>query len=124
MPKFKVTFALLAAASLLGTDGCGGESEEKKAKRVAKDYVVALNEKDDERACELQTASSRKNPARGSCDLHSHGQAVPKSPKVENADLTGDRANALVTGSGASVTLNLVKEDGNWRVEEYQGQAP
>ena len=47
-----------------------------------------------------------------------------KSPEVESVDLSGDRANVLVTGSGASVTLNLVKEDGDWRVEEYQGQAP
>lgn len=123
MAKLKATFMVVVTASLLGTAGCGGESEEDKAKRVAKNYVAALNDKDDERACELQTASSRKAPARGTCDLHSDGQLVPKSPKVESVDLNGGKANALVTGSGASVTLNLKKEEGDWRVEEYQGQA-
>ena len=120
MGRFKAAFTVVMTVSLLGTVGCGGESEEDKARQVAGDYVVALNDKDDARACELQTASTRKDPVRGSCDLHSRGLLVPKSPETKNVDRNGDRAQVLVTGAGKSVTVQLVKEDGNWRVEGYE----
>jgi hypothetical protein len=123
MPKLKTVVSVLMTASLLAAGGCGGgggDSDGDKAEQVAEDYIGALNAKDEKRACELQIASSRKD---GGCVLHSHGQIVPKSPKVESPDISGDRANVLVTGSGGSVTLNLAKEDGDWKVEEYQGQA-
>jgi hypothetical protein len=99
--------------------GCGGDSEsdEEKAKQVAEDYVTALAESDDARACELQTASSQKKGE--GCDLLSEGLFVPTSPEVDSVDLNDDRANANVTGSDGSVVLNLVKEDDDWRVEEY-----
>src|SRR5215204_5801354 len=51
-------------ASLLGTAGCGGHSEEEKAKRVAKDYVGALSDKDEKQACELQIASTQNDQQR------------------------------------------------------------
>jgi hypothetical protein len=120
MAKVTATLSVLMTASLLGIASCGGESDENEAKQVAEDYIGALNAKDEQRACELQIASSRKD---GGCTLHSQAQIVPKSPEVESPDISGDRANALVTGLGGTVTLNLVKEDGDWKVEEYQGQA-
>lgn len=132
MPKLKTAFTVLLMTSLLGVAGCGdddgggngggngGGSDAAEAQQVAEDYMAALNAKDDEGACELQTASSQTD---GGCDLHSQAQIIPKSPEVESPSISGDRANVLVTGSGGSLTLNLVKEDGDWKVEEYQGQA-
>jgi hypothetical protein len=93
------------------------------AQQVAEDYVAALHDKDEERACELQTASSREHPAAGSCDLHAHKQLVPP-PEVQSVDRNGDRARVLITGPKSSVTVELKKENGDWKVEEYQGQLP
>ena len=112
-----LTTAVLAAAGCGGDDdSSGSESTEK----VALDYVTALGEKDRAGACELQTASSQEGDT---CDLHSRNQLIPKSPEAEAPVVSGDRANVLVTGPNASVTLNLVMEGGEWKVEEYQGQA-
>jgi len=112
--------AALAAVSVLAV-GCGGKSDEDQAKSVAQDYIAALHEKDDAAACELQTASSKDGD---SCTLHAHKQIVPNSPKFQDPIVTGERARVLVTGSNGSVTLELVEEDGGWKIEEYQGQLP
>lgn len=110
--------AALAAVSVLAV-GCGGKSEEDQAKSVAHDYIAALHEKNDVAACELQTASSKDGH---SCTLHAHKQIVPNSPKFQDPIVRGERGRVLVTGSNGSVTLELVKEDGGWKIEEYQGQ--
>jgi hypothetical protein len=122
----KAFAASLMAASLLGAVSCGddsddgGPSDADQVQQVAEDYLAALADKDEERACELQIASTQEE---GGCALHSQAQVIVKSPEFETPILTGDRANVLVTGSNGSVTLNLVREDDDWKVEEYQGQA-
>jgi hypothetical protein len=112
--------AALAAVSVLAA-GCGAKSDADQAKSVAQDYIAALHEKDDAAACELQTASSKDGDG---CTLHTHKQIVPNPPRFEDPIVTGERARVLVTGSNGSVTLELVKEDGGWKVEDYQGQLP
>jgi hypothetical protein len=47
-------------------------------------------------------------------------EAASRRPSGLNAS---DVAGTLVTGSNTSLNLELKKEDGAWKVEEYQGQA-
>jgi hypothetical protein len=118
MARTKAVLSVLMTASLLGMGACAGSSDEDKIMNVAGDYVDALNDKDEQRACELQNASSREGEG---CTLHSQGQTVPESPKVQSPELTGASASVLVTGEGGTeVTLIVVKEGEDWRVEEYE----
>lgn len=130
--------ALVAAVVLAAASGCGGDSEKDdarrgaepakakrvtdadKAERVAKEYMAALNSKNESRACELQTASSQEE--RGGCSPHSVLQVIPRSPKFGAPEIAGGFARVLVTGPNGSVTLELTKEGGDWKVAEYQGQ--
>ena len=111
--------ALLPVLALLAA--CGGNSADNGPKQVAQAYIAALSENDEAKACKLQTASSREGDG---CTLHSGPQIVPKAPKFEDAVESGNRARVLVTGSNGSVTLELVQEGEDWKIEEYQGQLP
>jgi len=117
--------AALVGGALLA--GCGDDDDSDdaapdadQAAQVADDYMEALLIADTATACDLQTASSQEEA--GDCTLHSHGQVVPQSPTADPPVVNGERANVLITGTNGSATLNLVNEDGEWKVEEYQGQ--
>jgi len=113
------SFLVLAAAIALVA--CGGGSPED----TVNDLAAAINEGDDEAACELLTDEVIEEgdgcedalPTEGDEDIENAGNLA----SVEVTEETDDTATVEVTieGEGDEVAseFQLVKEDGDWKVD-------
>ncbi|SEH15059.1 nuclear transport factor 2 family protein [Thermoleophilum album] len=133
-------FAALAFAGLAA--GCGGKSEEEKARENLRAWLNAAVKGDAKRYCELLAEESRRTvERRGDCAtivkqqfetpggrlLRGVVEVLAKSKKT-SVSVDGDtaRARITVTGLGSqerTVTLQMRKEDGEWRVLTARPQA-
>ncbi len=133
--------ALLAFAALAA--GCGGKSEEEKARENLRAWLNAAVKGDAKRYCELLAAESRRTvERRGDCAtivkrqfetplgrLLRRGvvEVLAKSKKT-TVSVDGDTARARITVTELgpqerTFTLQMRKEDGEWRVLRPPPQA-
>ena len=122
--------ALLIAVLALGAAGagCGGGSEEDKAKSAVEDYLQAVTKGDGEKACSLVTEQTKKNIEKGGRKCAETISALNKGPgravlqtfkdaEVENVKVNGDRGTADIKVKQLTQKTNLRKEDGQWKLD-------
>lgn len=115
----------------LGAAGCGGKSDEDKARDTAEQYFKALGDGDGAKACGLLTKNAQAKAAAargGSCaraltlDTGTPlGRALAdqfKKVEVGKVKVNGSNADATLKANGrtAQKPLREVKEDGDWKV--------
>jgi hypothetical protein len=121
--------AVLIAASLallLGVTGCGGGSDDGTPEDALESYLSALADGDAEAACEL-LGSEAADTSLPQPDCESEDPAVPDEAvefgdgEVSNVEESGGEATADVTPAdgGDPQTVDLVEEDGAWRVDGF-----
>ena len=135
MGKLKTAVALILSLTALAGCGSESESESDKAKGVATDFAKAAGSGDGEKACSYIVDKTRKeldSTARELRDLGASGyeaktcaefttSIMPRFPEVSKVDVSGNRGQAEVTGSGdQTVVLQLVKQGEDWRVDEIE----
>ena len=111
---------LLLALSLLALTACG-QSEEEKVEEVLTSF--ATNLEDEKATCEtfsqaqLEKESRKKgDEAVDLCRAQFKDQTSPKEFEVRSVKVDGDKATAEVSVDGENSEVQLVKEDGDWKV--------
>ena len=115
----------LAVASLAAA-GCGG-SEEDKVEEAVKDGAAAAKDKDAGKFCDLVSEESLEQLEDGAgkeCEQAFDEQALdalaedaPDPDSIEFDKVTVDGEKATVKIKGEEEETQLVKEDGDWKVE-------
>lgn len=127
MPRFRALLTILLAALAVTVTACG-ESEADRAKSSVEDYLHAVQDGDGGKACGLLTdrakqAIERSGPrcaqAISSIKNGAASQLASrlKDAKVENVKVKGDTASAEIKLDPITQTVNLVKQDGKWKLE-------
>jgi ketosteroid isomerase-like protein len=133
--------AALAAAALLAVAGCGGQSEEEKARAALQDYVKAFVNGDGKRACELMTDDTRTvfvdrvapitktgDCARSAKTLRTMaGDATAdalRGTKISDLQIKGDNATATLEARGSRTHTRLEKHHGQWQIASGPGLSP
>lgn len=129
MLRARAVIAVLVATLAVAVTGCGGQSDEEKAKSAVEDYLEAVSKGDGNKACSLVTDATKKKieqSAKRSCPQtfsslnQGPGKAVLqafKQAKVDNVKVNGDTATADIKLKQLSQKTNLRKEDGDWKLE-------
>jgi ABC-type oligopeptide transport system substrate-binding subunit len=107
--------ALLAAASLTAA-GCGGDDSSSDADQVTE--IVVNGSKDPTYICDhLAKAVFAQFGTKAKClEAAKTGGTVDPDPKTGTPKIDGDKASVTVTGKKGTETINLVKEDGEWKI--------
>ena len=111
---------LALAAVLFGCGGDDSKSDEDRAADVAKKYVHAHSNNEEEN-CAGTLARGVDPKLCG--DL---GPLVSRNnPEEKESKVTGNTAKVTVTGAGNNtrIDVTLVKQDGEWKVQRWRGYA-
>jgi hypothetical protein len=124
-----------AALAALALGACGGSGDEGAVKDTVNDLYAGFAEKDAGKVCDTLSREQRDAVARGgaarasgrSCAqvmgaaLSYVGDALEDADeaKVTKVEVDGDRATATVEFKGRSSELGLAKEEGGWKVSDY-----
>ena len=124
----RASAAALAAslALVLGAAGCGGGSDDGSPQDALESYLSALADGDAEAACDL-LGPSAADTSMPQPDCESADPSVPDEAvefgdgNVSNVEESGSEATADVTPAdgGDPQTVDLVEEDGAWRVDGF-----
>jgi hypothetical protein len=134
--------ATLAAASLFALAGCGGDDDSDSSgsdrgydpagevRSVLNDYFDALAAGDGDKACSFLSEDGRKkieDAGNGKCadlveaGVEQTGTEPYKDVKLTSIEVTNDRATThyslKVEGQSIEADQELVKEDGDWKLE-------
>lgn len=119
--------ALVLTALLLVVAGCGGSSDQSgKVSAAAQSYVAAFSAHDAGATCRAMTEHSQELIAEFAREhMHLRGAtcaravallpAAPRGAKVGDVQIKGSRATVAVDGFDRP--LQLVRENGAWRVQ-------
>ena len=122
--------AIVLVTALAGCGG-GGGADEQSAHDVAQEYVVARNQGDAAKVCELYSEQLIQSLKTSNCvafvQEQTSGTATDLS--LQGVKESGDRATATVQarvgGSVANaiapIELKLTREDGEWRISGLGG---
>jgi hypothetical protein len=124
--------ALVAAGAALFAAGCGGGDDDATASDDPADVVRALyaaaGEGDAEGMCELMSEAAQENAKvvedADSCEegnsktLSGGGGELFSQIEVGEADVDGESGTVEIKAFGQSDQVRVVKEDGEWKVEE------
>ncbi len=100
---------------------CGGNAP-KDPKGVAEAFLNAMNEQNFNKAKEYATEDSQE-ALQSMADLAEMGENLggekpePKEIVIGDVEENGDEATVHYTEDGNEMTLDLVKEDGDWKVK-------
>ena len=120
--------ALVASATLFGgiATGCGGGGSE--PDDVVAEYFDAGKDKDYAKLCELLSedaaAALVEQDDADSCEAAQESEldgvdaSIIDSFEVGDATIDGDTAEVAITALGQEDTMAMVKEDGEWKVDE------
>jgi hypothetical protein len=119
-----VAFAALVA--IAAAAGCGGGSDDGSPQDALESYLGALADGDAEAACEL-LGDGAADTSMPQPDCEAAEPTVPDDAvafgdgEVSNVEESGGEATADVTPAdgGDAMTVDLVEEDGAWRVNGY-----
>jgi hypothetical protein len=111
---------------LVAGAGCGGTSEEDKARDVVKEYAEAIADGDERRVCATLTKDSKKRfeRAKTTCEdafkgfgKFLGGQQRDKLKELDpEVKVDGDRATTRIDEPPLEGEVRLKKENGVWRV--------
>lgn len=132
--RILVPLALLALAALsLAACGGGGSNAESEITEVIEKAATTTNASD---CTELQTqrfdeqnTGKEGKAATKACEEESKsGEGKAKGAKVSNISVNGEKATADVAFEGGSLgeqslTVALVEEEGNWKLDQIEGFA-
>jgi hypothetical protein len=118
--------AAIALALILGAAGCGGGDDDGTPEDALESYLSALADGDAEAACEL-LGTEAADTSMPQPDCESDDPTVPDEAvefgdaEVSNVEESGGEATADVTPAdgGDPQTVDLVEEDGAWRVDGF-----
>jgi hypothetical protein len=114
--------------------GCGGGGDRGAVRRVIERWNVAVVAHDNKAACAELSNRLRRSIERhllgkgvsGRCSTWAARYVSPRHPgahraaHARDAEVSGDRASALVAASGArDARVRLVKEHGHWLIDDY-----
>lgn len=106
-------YAVVASLSMLFAAGCGDSPES-----VAEEYMDALLSGDLAAANAVSTESAQKINGFAIAMIQEQkqkGKNIPEEPVVDKVEVNGD--SAKVTFEGSKDALDLVKVDGEWKVD-------
>jgi hypothetical protein len=121
---------LLATAVLLTACGGGSGSTDSEPADAVEAYLSALADDEGGTLCDLVTARVRAQFVKetnmdcpgavhfGHAFLGEHAERL-KDANVESVSASGDQAIASVELEGHSVKVNLRRESGEWRIDEF-----
>ena len=132
MPKGRLLLPILVLLASLGLAACGGGGESAEDKIVSAIETSATSE--DPAACEeteTQEFMEFNNGGEGresveKCEEDNEkGESNAESVEVSEVEVEGSEASAVVavTGSsldGQTIALNLVEEEGKWKLSEFE----
>jgi hypothetical protein len=118
--------ALAAVLALALVAGCGGGSDDGTPQDALESYLGALADGDAEAACEL-LGPGAADTSMPQPDCEASEPSVPDDAvafgdgEVSNVEEEGSEATGDVTPAdgGDAMTVDLVEEDGAWRVNGY-----
>jgi hypothetical protein len=132
--KLRGLAAAVLLALVLGACG-GGSGDEGAVREVVEDLYAGLADKDADKICGFLTRSQRRAVASGggarsgaSCEqvmgvaltyVVGDGLEDADQAKVTKVTVKGSRATATVDFKGTPGELGLAKEDGDWRVSDF-----
>ena len=127
--------AVLCAAGLsFGVAACGGGGSDSPSD-VALNFYKAVSNKDASKACSYVSDKAKKSAeSAGGCEKALDGVIAKTKPallaafgslKASNEKITGDTATVTLTPTARGYTsgketASLVKQDGDWKVENFQ----
>ena len=117
----RVTSLLLIALAALAAPGCGDDepSAEGAVRDTVQRFLASAAAGDGREACELTDAAFRTTVGddcpKGLTEIY-----AGEVPKVRDVRLRGDRATAKLTSPPPDEELELVREEGEWRVERMR----
>jgi hypothetical protein len=122
---------ILSAVALSACGGGGGSSDEGKIEEAIE---TAATTSDPTNCTQLQTPKfdEQNSPTEGgnavkACEEEAEqGEEVAESVEVSNVSVNGEKATAEATFSGSgfdgqAVEINLVKDGGNWKLDQIAG---
>jgi hypothetical protein len=116
-----VTARALACSAVVvaafGSGGCGGNSEEDDVTGLAKQVANS-----DEKVCDHVTGDFLKavGGSKAKCRQAARQDTSKAKPKVGAVKVDGDKATAVVTDGKSKATLQLTKQDGDWRISSVR----
>jgi hypothetical protein len=123
-PRALRPMLLVAALVIAGALGaCGGESEEEATQEI-EDVIIGYGESDGAAACDFLSASALDQlGGESGCSRQFEG-VPPAELEVGDVEIDDDTATAQVTNTGqegSDFELELVDEDGEWKISVFPG---
>ena len=118
MKKLFLPLLLLVLATGLGACGPGGESDEDKVRDVVE--KVASN---DPEVCKDLTdrfLSEEFDGDEGKCEKQAREAEDEQNLEIEKVEVDGDKATVEAKADDAKGIARLVKEDGDWKLDELE----
>lgn len=124
--------AVIAAGAALIATGCGGDDgsdvDTDDPAAVVSALYAAAGDGDAAQMCDLLSAAAQENAAAEE-DAESCEEGIEKSLsggagdllsqiEVGEAEIDGDTGTVEISALGQSDTVNVVQEDGEWKVDE------
>ena len=109
--------------------GCGGDdssSDEQSPEEVVQSFVDSSRDGDGAAVCDLLSADSQTqvveesdsaDDCEGAFDEDPTASDVPDDLEIGDATIDGDTGTVAVTVSGQESQLNVVQEDGSWKID-------
>jgi hypothetical protein len=114
--------ALAALVAMVALAGCGGDGYPDKPQEVAKRYVASNAGSKCRYLTQrlIETLTEQKGAAaRAACRHNVARVAKPKEVKLREAEVDEHEAEVEVLRDGKEAKLNLVREDGRWRISGF-----
>jgi hypothetical protein len=123
---------VLAALCLLA--GCGGGNDEAQVKSAVNQLYAGFAERDASKVCGSLTKAQQQSVAKGAAGvapgncrqvmgfaLGFLGNSLKdaKTAKVTKVKIDGSKARATVVFKGKAGVLGVTKEDGDWKVSDF-----
>lgn len=109
---------LIALAAVLGACGPGGESDEDKVRDVVE--KVASNDPEVCKDLTERFLSTEFDGDEGKCEKQAREAEDEQNLEVQEVNIDGDKATVEATADGDKGTATLVKEDGDWKLDELE----
>ena len=109
---------LLALAALLGACGPGGDSDEDKVRDVVEN--VADNNPEVCKQLTDEFLSREFDGDEGKCEKQAREAEDDQNLEIEEVKVDGDKATVEATADGDKGTALLVKEDGDWKLDQLR----
>lgn len=124
---FKLGPVLCTLAAAVAVAGCGGSSDKDNIQTTVKNYFNAVADGDGSKACDQLSKSTKASAGGNNCASAltaaskqaniSRLKSTLKQAKVGSVKVSGSSATAVITLKGASTSVQLVKENGSWKLQ-------